>query len=157
MANGQRGRAGEEGYLLIGVVVLIFLLLLTLSIAAPIVAKSLQRDREIESAHRGQQYVRGIQLYYKARGNAYPLSLDVLLTKTNNVRFMRKKYIDPLTGQDYRLIHIGEAKTTLKGFFGQSLGPAPGSLGANAGSVSTGSGFGGTSSFGGSNSGSSSG
>ena len=53
---------GEEGYLLLGLVVVCFLLLLVLGVAAPRVAKELERDREVESEHRAQEYVRAIQL-----------------------------------------------------------------------------------------------
>ena len=148
--------AGEEGYLLIGLVVACFLLLLTLGIAAPRVAKQLERDREVESEHRAQEYVRAIQLYYK-KNNRYPASVDELLGNPSgsggmslggsamNVRFLRQKWKDPLTGGEYRLIHFGEAKTEVKGFFGEPLQGMPaGNLGAAAGMQSTGSGFGST-------------
>ena len=36
---------GDEGFMLLAVIVMIFLLLLTLSIAAPKIAKEMQRDR----------------------------------------------------------------------------------------------------------------
>ena len=99
---------------------LIFLLLLTLSVAAPKMAQALRRDREVEAIHRGNDYVRAIQLYYAKFGH-YPGNMDQL-EKSNNIRFLRQKYVDPLTGKpDWRLIHVGEAKTTVKGFFGQPL------------------------------------
>src|SRR5579859_6239198 len=131
------GRQGEDGYALIGLVVAIFLVLLVLSAAAPQVAKDLRRDREVEAVHRGNQYVRAVQLYYRKFGH-YPGSIEQL-EKTNNIRFLRQKYVDPITGKDdWRLIKVGEAKTTVKGFFGQPLaGLAPG-LGSAAGNASAG-------------------
>jgi type II secretory pathway pseudopilin PulG len=130
-------REAEQGFMLVGLIVAIFLILLVLSIAAPRVAKELQREREVEAVHRANQYVRAIQLYYRKNGT-YPASLDVL-EKSNNIRFLRQRYLDPMTGKaDWRLIHVGEAKTTVKGFFGQPLaGLAPG-LGAAAGMASSG-------------------
>jgi type II secretory pathway pseudopilin PulG len=122
------GRQDEEGFMLVGVVVLVFLVLLTLSIAAPRVARALRRDREVEAIHRGNEYVRAIQLYYRKNGH-YPGNMEQL-EKSNNIRFLRQKYIDPMTGKaDWRLIHQNEAKTTVKGFFGQPLSGLPGSSG----------------------------
>ncbi len=133
----MRERGSEEGFTLLGLVVAIFLILLVLGVAAPKVAKDLKRDREVEAVHRGNQYVRAVQLYYRKFGH-YPGSIEQL-EKTNNIRFLRQKYVDPLTGKaDWRLIHLGEAKTTVKGFFGAPLtGLAPG-LGSAAGLASSG-------------------
>ena len=136
---------GEAGFMLVFVVLLAALLLIALAAAAPVVAKDLQRDKEVESAHRANEYVRAIRLYYR-KFKTYPPSLDAL-QNTNNVRFLRKEYVDPLTGKpDWRIIHVGENKTTVKGFFGQPLGGL-GTTGAGGslGSASTlGTGFGGT-------------
>ena len=127
----------EQGSMLLGLVVAIFLILLVLGIAAPKVAKELRREREVEAMHRGNQYVRAIQLFYRKIGH-YPGSLEQL-EKTNNIRFLRQRYLDPFTGKaDWRLIKQGEAKTTVKGFFGKPLaGLAPG-LGSAAGLASGG-------------------
>jgi hypothetical protein len=137
---------GEEGYLLLGLVVFCFLLALTLGVAAPRVAKQLERDRELESEHRALQYVRGIQLFYN-KNHRYPTSVDEMLGKSQgglsiggastNVHFLRQQYKDPITGDDYKLIHFGEAKTEVKGFFGEPLQGMPvGNLGSAAGMTS---------------------
>ena len=133
----MRERGSEEGFTLVGLIVAIFLILLVLAVAAPKVAKDLKRDREVEAVHRANQYVRAVQLYYRKFGH-YPGSIEQL-EKTNNIRFLRQQYLDPLTGKaDWRLIHLGEAKTTVKGFFGAPLtGLAPG-LGSAAGMASSG-------------------
>ena len=85
--------------------------------------------------HRGKQYIRAIKLYYK-KFNAYPPSIDAL-EKTNEIRFLRKRYIDPTTGKDeWKPIHFGEAKTQSVGFFGKPIagaGSAGGSLLAGVG------------------------
>lgn len=163
-------REGEQGFLLLGLVVAIFLILLVLAVAAPRAAHELRREREVEAVHRGNAYVRAIEVYYLKMGH-YPTSIEQL-EKTNNMRFLRKRYPDPMTGKDdWRVIHLGEAKTTVKGFFGKPLGgiesTSLGGSSAGAGSMtssfgssgsSSGSGSGGlTSSFGSSSSGSGSG
>jgi type II secretory pathway pseudopilin PulG len=132
-ADQKQDRVGEQGVMLLGLVVAIFLILLALSVAAPRMAQQLRRDQEGETIHRGNQYVRAIQLYYKKVGT-YPATID-RLEKTNNIRFLRRRYVDPMTGKDdWRLIHVGEAKTTVKGFFGQPLaGIASSGLGNSSG------------------------
>jgi type II secretory pathway pseudopilin PulG len=130
-------RYEEQGFMLVGLIVAIFLVLLALSVAAPKVAQQLRREREVEAVHRGNQYVRAIRLYYRKFGH-YPGSMEQL-EKTNNIRFLRQQYVDPMTGKaDWRLIKVGEAKTTVKGFFGQPLAGLTAGLGSAAGNASAG-------------------
>jgi hypothetical protein len=124
--------------MLLAVVVMVALLLIALSVAAPVVARQLQREKEVESQHRMEQYVRAIQLYQRKFPGQYPASIKVL-ESTNNVRFLRHVYVDPLTGKaDYKLIHLGEQKTKIHVFFGQELGGLAASLGSAAGMQSGG-------------------
>jgi type II secretory pathway pseudopilin PulG len=107
--------------MLVAVMFLLAILVISMSIAAPIIKKQIQHDREIETMHRGKQYIRAIRMYYKKFG-AYPPNIDALV-KTNQIRFLRKKYIDPTTGKDeWKIIHVGQNKVpTAWGFFGQPL------------------------------------
>ena len=110
----------QAGFALVGLVVAIFIILLALSVAAPTVARALRREREVEAVHRANQYVNAIRRYH-LKTNTYPGSLEQL-EKTNNIRYLRQKYTDPMTGKpDWRLIKVGENKTSVKGFFGQPL------------------------------------
>jgi len=114
-------RRSEEGYILVAVIFMMAILILTLAVAAPVVRKDIQRDREIETMHRGKQYQRAVKLYYKKFG-AYPPNVDALV-KTNEIRFLRRKYIDPTTGKDeWKPIRFGQNKTQTLGFFGQPIG-----------------------------------
>jgi type II secretory pathway pseudopilin PulG len=133
--SGIRESDAEGGYALIMAVVLIALVLIALAIAAPVVAKDLRRDKEVESQHRMQQYVRAIQLYQRKFPGQYPASIKVL-ENTNNIRFLRKQWDDPLTGKpNWRLIHQGEQQTKIHVFFGQELAGLAASLGSAAGMV----------------------
>jgi type II secretory pathway pseudopilin PulG len=135
--------AGEEGFMLLAVVVMVALLLIALSVAAPVVARQLQREKEIESQHRMNEYVRAIRLYQRKFPGQYPASIKIL-ENTNNVRFLRHVYVDPLTNKaDYKLIHQGEQKTKIHVFFGQELEGLAASLGSAAGLQSGGGGGGG--------------
>ena len=113
--------ASEQGYVMLIAIFLIALLVIALAVAAPNVARSIQRDRDVETFHRGMQYRRAIQLYYR-KFKAYPPNVEALLN-TNDIHFLRKKYIDPMTGQnDWKPIAFGQNKTpTAMGFFGQPL------------------------------------
>jgi type II secretory pathway pseudopilin PulG len=134
----RRKRAGEQGYILLAVLFLVVIMLIALSLAAPKMAADIERDREMETIHRGKQYVRAIKLYYKKFG-AYPPNLDAL-EKTNQIRFLRKRYKDPITGKDeWHLIHFGENKTPSYGFFGQPIGGTGGSAIAGTGPGGVGS------------------
>src|SRR5271163_4331268 len=105
---------GEQGFMLVGLIVAIFFVLLALSVAAPKVAEQLRREREVEAVHRGNQYVRALRLYYR-KTHTFPGTMD-MLEKSNNIRYLRQRYIDPMTGKDdWRMIKVGEAKTTVKG------------------------------------------
>ncbi|MGO8934531.1 MAG: type II secretion system protein [Terracidiphilus sp.] len=139
---------------------LMALLALSLTIAAPRMARSIQRDRDLETYHRGLQYRRAIQLYYR-KFHAYPPNVEALIN-TNDIRFLRKKYTDPITGQaDWKPVLFGQNKTpTAMGFFGQPLagnastlaGIGPGGGAGLQGASNNGSAFGGTSSGSGSGS-----
>ena len=141
----RQPKPSEEGYLLLAVMFLLFLLALTLTVAVPRMARSIQRDHDVETKERGKQYIRAVQLYYR-KFHAYPPSVDALV-KTNDIRFLRKKYLDPATGKDdWKPIMFGQNKVPIAmGFFGQPLaagsslagiGPSGGN-GANGANGST--------------------
>ena len=91
----------------------------------------IQRDREEEMIHRGVQYSRAIRAYYKKFGR-YPATIENL-ENTNQQRFLRKRYKDPITGKDFKLLHFGEVKMGLAGVAGMGGGVIPGAstIGSN--------------------------
>jgi type II secretory pathway pseudopilin PulG len=106
---------------LLAVIFMLFLLMVSLSVALPKIAKEIQRDREVETMQRGKQYARGVKMYYK-KFQRYPPNIDALV-KTNEMRFLRKKYKDPTTGkEEWKPIMLGQNKApTAMGFFGQPM------------------------------------
>jgi type II secretory pathway pseudopilin PulG len=133
-ANDQ-ANTHESGFILLVLIFMIALLLIGLAVAAPRIASSIQRDKETELVHRGEQYKRAIKLYYKKFGR-YPASIDQL-ENTTNIRFLRKRYVDPMTGKDdWKIVHFGEAHVRPLGFFGQPL--SAGGLTSTAGSSALG-------------------
>src|SRR5215470_12523323 len=161
----RRSPQSESGYILLAVLFMVVLILIGLAVAAPRIAADIQRDREDDLLHRGLQYKRAIKLYNKKFGG-YPSSIDQL-ENTNKIRFLRKRYVDPMTGKDdWKIIHLGEAHVKPVGLFGQpiqgagipgapgtGIPGAPGSSNTYGGTSGVGtSPLGSTSSFGGSSS-----
>ncbi|HVO60012.1 MAG TPA: hypothetical protein VMT53_03710 [Terriglobales bacterium] len=113
----------EQGYILLTLMFLATLIILSLVALAPQITQQVKRDQEEEMIHRGVQYARAIQHFYKKTGR-YPVRLEEL-DDFNNVRFLRQHYKDPITGKDFKLLHFGDVR-----MFGQ--GGIPGATAPNA-------------------------
>lgn len=89
-----------------------------LSVAMPAWKQMAQREKEAELVFRGQQYARAIGLFQKRAGpGVLPPNVDVLVQQ----RFLRKKYKDPITGDDFQLLLAGQQLPGQAG--GQPTGP----------------------------------
>lgn len=100
-------RRSERGSALLIVFVFAAVLLIMLYREIPIATFEAQRQKEQLTIDRGHEYQRAVQLYYRKFRGQYPASIDALQS-TNGMRFLRKKYTDPLTGKDdWRLLHAG--------------------------------------------------
>ncbi len=105
-------KRNQKGYLLLSVMLLITVMLIMLAVEAPRLAQQIKRDKEEELIHRGREYAIAIKKYYHKFGN-YPGSIEQL-EDTNHIRFLRKRYVDPMTGKDdWKLVHVGEAQVKL--------------------------------------------
>jgi type II secretory pathway pseudopilin PulG len=144
--SSQRLRQNERGYVLITMLLIVALMAITATIALPAISFTIRRDRELEMVHRGVQYSRAIRAYYKKFGR-YPTRLEDL-DNTNNLRYLRKHYKDPINGQDFKLLHYGEPGVTLAGGIAGGSIPGANAIGAPGGLNNT-SGFSQPSSFGG--------
>jgi hypothetical protein len=139
----------EDGYVLLTLLLVVSLLAIAFTYSIYYDKKfalaQRRRDQEQELIHRGVQYSRAIRAYYKKFGR-YPTRLEDL-DNTNNLRYLRKHYKDPITGKDFRLLHYGDPGVTLGGSFGGGVIPGANTVGQMNGSTS---GSGSTSAFGGS-------
>ncbi|HSS98477.1 MAG TPA: hypothetical protein VLK33_15680 [Terriglobales bacterium] len=104
----SRNRRKEQGYILLTLLLFVTILIITMAIVVPEVTFQVKRDREEEMIHRGVQYSRAIRRYVKKFGR-YPTRLEDL-ENTNNLRFLRRRYKDPITGKDFKLLHVGEVQ-----------------------------------------------
>jgi len=120
----RTSQPSEQGYVLLT----LLLMMAVMGIIAATLVTSLkfdiQRDREEEMIHRGVQYSRAIRAYYKKFGR-YPANIENL-ENTNQMRFLRKRYKDPITGNNFRLLHFGEVQMGLAGMPGMGGGVIPG-------------------------------
>ena len=144
-------RNGEQGYVLLALLLMIAVMGIMAATLVTSIKFDIKRDREEEMIHRGVQYSRAIRAYYRKFGR-YPATIENL-ENTNQMRFLRKRYKDPLTGKDFKLLHFGEAKMGLAGMGGGGIIPGASTLGPNGTlTPNSNSGFGNSSSLGNSNS-----
>lgn len=98
-------RSAERGFVLLLVFAMAAGVAIMLYLEMPRIAFQHQRNKEAMLVDRGEQYKRALELYVK-KYNKFPQSLDEL-EKPDNVRLLRRRYRDPMTGKDeWRLIHI---------------------------------------------------
>ncbi len=109
--------------------IILALIIIAMAVAAPKLAQSIKRDREIEMIHRGAEYARAVKKYYKKFGR-YPTSIEQL-ENTNNIRFLRKRYSDPMSKDGkWRPVRYGEVQLGQQGGGAGSIGGLAGGGGA---------------------------
>jgi type II secretory pathway pseudopilin PulG len=141
-----RVRRHERGYIMLTLMLMVALMIIATAAVLPTISYEIHRDREMEMIHRGVQYSRAIRIYYKKFGR-YPTRLEDL-DNTNNLRYLRKHYKDPITGKDFKLLHYGDPDVKLSMSFGGGTIPGANTVGQMNASGSSGSALGGNSGFG---------
>lgn len=105
MRASVRRHRSESGFALLLVFAMAAAAVVLIYLELPRVAFENMRNKEEMLIERGEQYQRAIQLYVR-KNNRYPQTIEDLET-TNNTRFLRKRYKDPMTGEDeWRAVHI---------------------------------------------------
>src|SRR5216684_9036471 len=112
----------QHGYILLTLMLMTVALVIAAAAVLPAISFEIRRDREEELIHRGVQYSRAIRTYYKKFGR-YPSRIEEL-ESTNNMRFLRKRYKDPITGKDFKLLHLSDVMQAR----GPGLGQTPGQV-----------------------------
>ena len=107
---------------MIALLVAMSVMAVALSVALPVFETVARREREAELVFRGRQYARAVSLFQRKYANALPPDIDVLL----NEKFLRKKYKDPITGDDFQLVGPGSPELA------QALNTAPQQQGRGA-------------------------
>lgn len=144
-----KDRCRERGYILLTLMLFVALLSIAALTWVEKVDFQIKRDREEELVHRGVQYSRAVKRYFKKFGR-YPTRMEEL-ENTNNLRFLRKKYKDPIAGKDFKLLHMTDLQMSFNSGSPNGLTPIaqmnglqhPGSAGAFNGPRPSGPGLGG--------------
>lgn len=120
----------ERGYILLALLFIVTAAAIAALAVYPEVVRQVRRDQEEELIHRGVQYARAVRKFYK-KFNRYPNSVDDLVS-TDNLRFLRKKYKDPITGKEFKLLHFQDVQLTIAQGGGGPQGAPPGPIAPGA-------------------------
>jgi type II secretory pathway pseudopilin PulG len=113
--------------------------------ALPVWSHATRREREEELIWRGEQYKRAIMLFQRKFANTFPPNVDVLVDQ----KFLRKKYKDPITGEDFQIIPVGGGAAGMRPPGAPAPPGASGGVGTNpVGGAASARGGAGTSGFG---------
>jgi type II secretory pathway pseudopilin PulG len=86
----------DGGFIMVALLVGIAVSALWMTVLLPSWKQQETREREAELIFRGEQYARAIYLY-RQKNQIPPPDIDTLV----NQRFLRKKYLDPITGKEF--------------------------------------------------------
>ncbi|HEX7136481.1 MAG TPA: type II secretion system protein [Vicinamibacterales bacterium] len=100
---GQVNR--DAGYAMAALLVSISIAAVMMAAVMPVWKQMARREKEEELIFRGLQYARALRLFGMKYANASPPNLDVLVEQ----RFLRKKYKDPITNDDFQPVLAGQA------------------------------------------------
>jgi len=107
--------------------------------AAPSILNQGRREREQQLIWRGNQYVRGIRLYFQKNGR-FPQNKEELIKGTLDVHFVRKAFTDPVNtpGSDWRMIYVapsGQLTGSVRYHSLQEMAAALGGSAQNSGNL----------------------
>jgi hypothetical protein len=105
-------RQHEAGFVLATLIFFLTALTVLIAVTVPVYQMQAKRIQEQELMFRGGEYIRAI-LKFRQKFGAWPPSIDALV-ETNGVRFLRKRYTDPITGKPFRILTVN-ADNTING------------------------------------------
>lgn len=94
----------QQGYAMAALLVGLAVMSVLMGAMLPVWSHMVRRDKEAELVFRGQQYARAIGLFERKFANTPPPTIDVLVEQ----RFLRKKYKDPITKDDFQPIYANQ-------------------------------------------------
>ncbi len=104
-------RKNQRGFALLFIFALAGIASVMLYMELPRAVFESQRAKEDLLVYRGGEYQRALQLYYR-KFRKFPQSIEEL-EKSSGQRFLRKRFIDPMTGKDeWRIVNIVNGQYT---------------------------------------------
>ena len=100
-------RNGNRGYAMAALLVGMSVMAVLMGALLPVWSHMATREKEEELIFRGNQYARAIGLFQRKFANTPPPTIDVLVEQ----RFLRKKYKDPITKDDFQPIYANQPTT----------------------------------------------
>ncbi len=97
--------AGQAGYAMAALLVALSVMGILASAAMPVWKQMSKREKEEEFLFRARQYARAIELYQRKMPGALPPNVDLLVDQ----KYLRKKFKDPITNDDFVLISPSQA------------------------------------------------
>ena len=115
---GQGRSADQRGYAMAALLVSMSVMAVLMGAALPVWSHATQREREEELIWRGEQYRRAIMLFQRKYANTFPPTVDILVEQ----KFLRKKYKDPVTDDEFQIIPVGGTQPGVPGLGGRPGG-----------------------------------
>jgi type II secretory pathway pseudopilin PulG len=130
--NSMRIRSSDDGgYILAVLLIGMAIAAVWLTASLPAWRQQAQREKEEELVFRGEQYARAIALFY-IKNNTFPPDVDTLVSQ----HYLRKKWKDPITNDDFDLIMAGQAAPSRQSGPGTTPGANPGAARGTPGASS---------------------
>jgi len=100
----RSSQSDASGFLMVVLLIVMGIGAVWMAAALPTWKQQATREKEAELVFRGRQYVHALQLYQRKNGpGTAPSSFDVLVDN----KFLRKKYKDPITNDDFVPLYGG--------------------------------------------------
>ena len=106
--SGRHSPRDSAGYVLFGVLVGITLLGVGLSAGVTLWSQVVQREREAELLFRGEAVVRALERFQQDRPGTLPETLEELVEG----KYLRRAWVDPMTGRSFRILRAQNALAT---------------------------------------------
>jgi type II secretory pathway pseudopilin PulG len=98
-------RGQQRGYAMVVLLISLSIMAIMMTVVMPVWRQMAQREKEAELVFRGEQYARAINLLQRKSVGALPPSIDFLIEQ----RFLRKKFKDPITNDDFAPVLLAAA------------------------------------------------
>jgi type II secretory pathway pseudopilin PulG len=115
----------DGGYIMVALLIGIAVSAVWMGAMLPAWRHQAVRQKEAELVFRGEEYARAIALYWRKNNQTLPPNFDVLVSQ----RYLRKKYLDPITGKEFLAVGGIGAGSTSPTVGGRALGAAVGPVG----------------------------